>query len=283
MNERITYHNQREIGYIGLALLRQWLIGESENIEKLFAELLNLYKTGNKIEKSLAISEGARDGYDKWSEIYDVMPNILIDAEQPVVERMLEGINGKKAIDVACGTGRCSSLMEDAGFDVVGVDQSKEMLEQARKKNPNIDFHQIDVDLENLPFKNEGFDLATSSLAFTHFKDINNPIKKIYDVLKPGGYFILSDIHPWIVELGGQADYQDEDGNIHFVRNYVHLHSEYIRAFNSVGFKIVDCVEPVITEDHLEKISDGFAISQDALNAALKGLPLALVWKLKKE
>jgi len=283
VSEKIAYHNQREIGYIGLALLRQWLVGENEIIEQLYSDFSKILQLVEIDKQSVAILEGIRDGYDKWSKIYDLMPNILIDVEQPVVEQMLQGISGEKAIDIACGTGRCSSLLIDLGFAVTGVDLSKDMLKQAKRKSLDIDFHQIDINAEDLPFDKCSFDLATLLLALTHFKDISVPIQKMHDLLKPGGYCILSDIHPWIVELGGQADYIDEIGSMHFVRNYVHSHSKYIRAFNLVGFKIVDCQEPILEEEHIGKIASGFAVSKKTLVTALSGLPLALVWKLKKE
>lgn len=42
--------------------------------------------------------------------------------------------NAKRIVDVACGTGKMTKLLLEKGFDVLGVDSSLEMLQQAREK-----------------------------------------------------------------------------------------------------------------------------------------------------
>jgi SAM-dependent methyltransferase len=47
-------------------------------------------------------------------------------------------VAGRRALDLACGTGTLALLLADAGWDVVGLDASAGMLEQARAKAANI-------------------------------------------------------------------------------------------------------------------------------------------------
>ena len=42
--------------------------------------------------------------------------------------------NATRIVDVACGTGKMTKLLLEKGFDVLGVDSSLEMLQQAREK-----------------------------------------------------------------------------------------------------------------------------------------------------
>lgn len=48
-------------------------------------------------------------------------------------------IVGRRALDMACGTGTLALLLADMGWDVVGLDASGAMLDQARAKAANFD------------------------------------------------------------------------------------------------------------------------------------------------
>src|SRR5689334_21494456 len=43
-------------------------------------------------------------------------------------------VAGRRALDLACGTGTLALLLADAGWDVIGLDSSAAMLAQARAK-----------------------------------------------------------------------------------------------------------------------------------------------------
>ena len=48
-------------------------------------------------------------------------------------------VAGRRALDVACGTGTLALLLADAGWKVVGLDSSQAMLAQARAKAANVE------------------------------------------------------------------------------------------------------------------------------------------------
>jgi SAM-dependent methyltransferase len=48
-------------------------------------------------------------------------------------------VAGRRALDLACGTGTLALLLADAGWDVVGLDASAEMLDQARAKAAHLE------------------------------------------------------------------------------------------------------------------------------------------------
>ena len=50
------------------------------------------------------------------------------------------------------------------------------------------------IDAENLPFKDNYFDIVYSWGVIHHSEDTEQVVKEIYRILKPGGHFLISDI-----------------------------------------------------------------------------------------
>jgi SAM-dependent methyltransferase len=62
------------------------------------------------------------------------------------LERAIALCRGRgKAIDVGCGDGRLTSVIAGAGFDVVGLDVSREMIALAQARQPNAQFIHADI------------------------------------------------------------------------------------------------------------------------------------------
>jgi len=84
---------------------------------------------------------------------------------QKLVRALTSELNGYKTIlDVGVGTGRFAKPMQDAGFQVVGVDISKKRIEKAKEKRVN---NVLLGEARFLPFKDNVFD-ATISIHLLH-------------------------------------------------------------------------------------------------------------------
>jgi ubiquinone/menaquinone biosynthesis C-methylase UbiE len=110
-----------------------------------------------------------------------------------VIEQRLQS-EGRRMLDVACGTGKHIEYLKDE-FDVEGLDVSREMLDIARVRNPNVTFHQadmIDFDLD------KKFDVITclfSAIAYAKtFELAARAIACMSRHLVAGGLLI---IEPW--------------------------------------------------------------------------------------
>ena len=75
-----------------------------------------------------------KDGYDRWSEIYEEDGNPLILLEESHVTRVLGNVAGLSIVDVGCGTGRHAVRLAQIGAKVTGIDFSTGMLARARSK-----------------------------------------------------------------------------------------------------------------------------------------------------
>lgn len=151
-----------------------------------------------------------RDGYDRWSKVYDHDANPLAALERPVVRRLCAGVGGQDALDLGCGTGRHTEWLVGDGARVVAVDFSPGMLEAARRKVGGADVRFITHDLHHpLPLDDAAFDLVVSGLVVEHLKDLDALFREVARVLRPGGRAVVSAMHPAMFLRGSQARFTD--------------------------------------------------------------------------
>jgi len=99
----------------------------------------------------------------------------------------------KKIVEVGSGTGVMSILLSHLGYDVISIDNDKNVLELAKlnnaKFNGNVKFEFGDA--FKTKYKNKEFDVAYSQGFYEHFK--NKDIKKLLDEqLRISKYVVIS-------------------------------------------------------------------------------------------
>ncbi len=103
----------------------------------------------------------------------------------------------KRILDLGCGTGlELEELFQMNPYaKVTGIDLTEAMLETLKAKFPDKDITTICGSYFDVPFGEEIYDAAVSVESLHHFtKEQKIPLyKKLNKVLKPGGYFILTD------------------------------------------------------------------------------------------
>lgn len=223
---------------------------------------------------SLGAEFGLEDGYRQWAETYD-RPLRLFALEEPPMRRILDPLEPGTVLDAACGTGRYATYLAARGHEVIGVDQSPAMLDRARAKLPAATF--VEGDLTNIPLDDGTVDTVVCALALVHVGDLDAAMRELTRVVRPGGRIAISDVHPFIVMLGWQAQFPVAGGR-GFMRLHPHLPSEYVGAAARRGFVVRSCEEPLLTEEAAATPTAG--ILPEANSAAYVGLPGVLVWEL---
>ena len=280
MNDQVTF-GDFVLGLEGLAILRAWM-ADSDIVLARRRKVLEI--AGQIAEQPwanpiVAEEKDVSSGYSEWADTYDIGGNPVLIAEEPVVHSLLDLYPVGAALDAACGTGRHAEYLASLGHQVTGIDRTPEMLEVAAEKVPGARFEV--ADLTAIPLTDGVMDLAVCTLALTHCPDLGPPIKELARVVRPGGHVVISDVHPFIVMLGTHGAYRSSSDEMGFVRNHVHLPSDYLRAFRHAGLNVVECLEPLWGEKEIATF--GFADQMpDLVEAAVEGLPIVMVWELEK-
>lgn len=145
----------------------------------------------------MKILESSPERYDRGiqiisrgriNQIYEFIANSVAD-------------EGKKILDIGCGTGNVSLACAAKGASVVGIDTNPGMLEIAQKKadasglSQRVEFLEIGVAEMKRRFSDERIDACVSCLAFSELTDDEQSyaISSAYSILKPGGIIIIAD------------------------------------------------------------------------------------------
>jgi trans-aconitate methyltransferase len=101
---------------------------------------------------------------------------------------------GERILDLGCGTGHLTAQIAAAGAEVVGIDKSPGMIEEARKNYPHLRFELADG--ADFTF-NEPFDAVFSNAALHWMMEPERVVACISRALRPGGRFVA--------EFGGKG------------------------------------------------------------------------------
>jgi ubiquinone/menaquinone biosynthesis C-methylase UbiE len=138
-----------------------------------------------------------------------------------LIESTLKGIDGGRVLDVATQDGHFVQVLAKylkSFVEIVGIDLNNDAIETAQNTcgSENIQFQVMDA--EHLDFEDACFDTVTISASLHHLSNIPQVLSEMVRVLKPGGYFILVEMH--------------RDGHTEAERTTVYLH-QWVAAVDS--------------------------------------------------
>lgn len=134
-----------------------------------------------------------------WQELYPFMfsEQRFTDTPEEIGKALtLAKPDGKTALDLCCGPGRCSIALAQAGFTVTGVDRTRFLLDKARAKaeaaKAKIEWMQMDMrDF----VRSDTFDFVLSMFtSFGYFDDKDEDLQVLRNMLasiKPGGVCLI--------------------------------------------------------------------------------------------
>jgi SAM-dependent methyltransferase len=211
---------------------------------------------------------GAGDIYDAMAADYvkhvEVSPYTAF-YESSGLRALLPAVDGRRVLDVGCGSGRTSAWLSAAGAEVVGFDASAQMLRHAHERVPAGSFSVADL-ADPLPFEDDSFDHAVASLVMHYLQDWVPPLRELRRVLRPGGAFVFSTHHPLVdLELSDSGDYFATElvsdrwsmgGKDYDVRFWRRPLNEVFRAVVEANFRVDAFSEPRPSPEWRERFPD---------------------------
>jgi SAM-dependent methyltransferase len=198
--------------------------------------------------------------------------NGLLD--RPMIEACGD-VRGLKVLDCGCGEGRfCRILLDRGAAQVVGVDLCPPMIIAAAQLATGKDSYVL-ADAQDMSFLRDGaFDLVVSYLNQCDLADFEANNREVFRALKPGGRFVVANVHPMRSAVGGWL--RAEDGaKLHVIldryfdegrrrwkmlgfdfTNFHRTLATYLRAYRQAGFAIEEIIEPTVEVRNLERFPD---------------------------
>lgn len=123
------------------------------------------------------------------SVVYDDKSHPYTDYPKQLCAYLFQSLKLKKGMEMlepGCGRGEFINNFKKLGLNVVGVDISPE----AANYDNDLDVKLCDVEREELPFKDNTFDVIFSKSFIEHLHYPDRYLEEAYRVLKPGGMLV---------------------------------------------------------------------------------------------
>jgi SAM-dependent methyltransferase len=149
-----------------------------------------------------------REAYDRlaavWSATTDEGPyNGFL--ERPALRSLVPGnVAGAVVLDAGCGSGAQAEWLLDQGAEVVGVDLSPRMIEEAERRCGRRGRFLVADLAQPLPLEPASLDGITCSLMLHYIADWSVPLGSFASALRPGGWAVISLDHPFAPPLRSQ-------------------------------------------------------------------------------
>lgn len=213
------------------------------------------------------------EAYEKWAPTYDAFPhNPLMRAEQRGMLGLCPNMKGRRALDLACGTGRYARLLAEAGAaSVTALDFSAGMLQRVT------DCARVQASMMSLPFARGVFDFVICGLAIGHALGLLQWMCEISRVSGPQSDLLYSDFHPEAARAGLTRSFKDESGRTHTVPHNAYDLAAQTAAARAAGF-LIETVQELRVGIEVDEPFEG----SESFYRRWHGLPLVLIVHARK-
>jgi ubiquinone/menaquinone biosynthesis C-methylase UbiE len=145
------------------------------------------------------------------SRVYDV---VMVRLTRRLYQRVIADLAALQLVEgkvLDAGTGPGTLVRELAwrlpGLQVYGIDLSEDMIRlaraHARSEQLEERVHFESGDVAHLPYPDQSFDVVVSTISMHHWDELEQPLRELYRVLRPGGRLWIYDfrfVKPQVVE-----------------------------------------------------------------------------------
>lgn len=147
--------------------------------------------------------------YDEIADFYEAFaPDVYDDPPTTALLRLIGDVAGMRLLDLACGHGRLTRELARRRAQVMGADISEALLDKARnieQADPiGITYVHVNASSPNA-LEGEAFDGVGCHFGLSDIDDLDGAVATVARVLRPGGCFTFSILHPCFPGWGGKG------------------------------------------------------------------------------
>ena len=137
------------------------------------------------------------DAYTGFAGVYDrFMEDVPYEQWRDIIVKELKqaSIRDGLVLDLGCGTGTLTNLLAEAGFDMIGVDGSEEMLMEAREKGEDPEILYLCQDMREFELYGTVRAVVSTCDTMNYLltrEDFIQTVRLVNNYLDPGGLFIF--------------------------------------------------------------------------------------------
>ena len=145
-----------------------------------------------------------RLGYDKYRDHINT----------PAFMDMLPDVTGLRGLDVGCGEGHNTRLVAQKGARLTALDIADRFIRYAQEKEAlePLGIAYLRASTVEMPLADASFDFVMATMSMMDVPEQDRAIREVVRVLKPGGFFQFSILHPcfmtprfkWVLDEAGQ-------------------------------------------------------------------------------
>ena len=217
-----------------------------------------------------------RLGYDKYRDHINT----------PAFMDMLPDVTGLRGLDVGCGEGHNTRIVAQRGARLTALDIAGRFIRdaQAQEAQEPLGITYLRASTVEIPLADASFDFVMATMSMMDVPEQDRAIREVARVLKPGGFFQFSILHPcfmtprfkWVLDEAGQrvamecGDYfSQEQGTIEewifgsapdelkerFARfripRFFHTLSTWLNMLCAAGLTIEETAEPYAGDESI--------------------------------
>ena len=203
------------------------------------------------------------EAYSGFAKVYDLfMDNIPYEEWTDYVKELFaeEGVKDGILLDLGCGTGSVTELLAESGFDMIGIDNSEEMLEIAMEKRAESGLDILYLLQDMREFELYGtvkgvVSICDSMNYILDDEDLLDVFKLVHNYLDNEGIFIfdMKTMHEYANVMADNTFAEDREESSFIWENYYDEEEEINQYDLSIFVKEEDGRYRKYEETHLQR------------------------------
>ncbi len=151
--------------------------------------------------------------FDRYAKMSRSQRGLAGAGEWLQFRALFPSFSGMDVLDLGCGYGwHCKYAVEDGAKQVLGIDLSEKMIQEAKVRNPDPKIAYQVCSLDDYDYPADTYDCVISNLVLHYVADLDAILRKICHTLRTNGVFLLNMEHPVFTAGVNQDWVYDSDG-----------------------------------------------------------------------